>query len=557
MNVSTKFWDARGRTAGSAVRPRAASATNGTRPNRVLTATACAIAASIVFVSCGSDDEFEACQQGQPCSAEGGDGGVPGNVTDAGGMGPTAGAAGQPQSGAASNEGGDSGAGGSNGGGTSLPGSGGESGNATGGMKADAGEASIVGGGGSGNEPKPCDMEALQEGGAILTDASGDISEDTTLEFGKSYTFDGQLRVLGGATLTIQPCVQIKGGSPAAVLGVMQGAKIEAAGSPNEPIVFTSSQPAGQRLPGDWGGIIIMGNAEVNQPSPLVDGLTAAMPYGSATDEYNDESSGTLQYVRVEFVGHESSNKFESNGITFAGVGSGTVVDHVMVANAIDDCFEWLGGTVDATHLVALNCDDDMFDTDFGFGGTVQYAFGRAFPESTEADSNGFEMDTSNDANIYPLTTAQWANVTLCGANTGTAPAASPRIGMVLRRQVSGSIANAIVTGFDSGAFSIRNTNWTPPTDIAVTSSAVFGNLSVYHYSTHPGSVTWFEDQYGNEALKEPPAGFDCYANPPVPIPDEDLPGEAVAGFEPAAYKGAFKAGENWMTGAWISWAEE
>jgi hypothetical protein len=460
-----------------------------------------------------------------------------------------------PGGGATSNEGGDGGTSGKNTGGTSTSGSGGKSGSGTGGTKADAGEAP-VGGGGSGNGPTTCDIDALEDGGAIPVDGDGDISEDTTLESGKSYTFDGQLRVLDGVTLTVEPCVKIMGESPDAVLGVMQGAKIEAAGTADAPIVFTSSKAAGARKPGDWGGIIIMGNAQVNQPNPQVEGLVAATPYGSATADNNDESSGTLQYVRIEFVGREIMKDVESNGITFAGVGSGTVVDHIQVSNSIDDCFEWFGGTVNATHLVALNCDDDMFDTDFGFTGTVQYAFGRAFPESAEADSNGFEMDTANNANIDPLTTAQWSNVTLCGPNTGTVPTENPRIGMVLRRQVSGAISNAIVTGFDSGAFSIRNTDLVPPTDIALTSSAIFGNESVYH-STNAAGDTWFEDQEGNETLEEAPAGFDCYANPPAPIPDEDLPGEAAAGFEAAEYKGAFKAGENWMTGAWISWDEE
>lgn len=464
-----------------------------------------------------------------------------------------------PGGGGTSNEAGDGGTStaGKNASGASAGGKSGSGTGGSGGSKTEGGEPPAAGGGGSGNEPTTCDLDALEDGGAIPVNGDGDISEDITLESGKSYTFEGQVRVLEGATLTIEPCVKVMGESATSVIGVLPGAKIEAAGLPDEPIVFTSSKAPGTRRPGDWGGLLILGNAQVNQPNPQVEGLVAATPYGSATDENNEESSGTLQYVRIEFVGREISKDVESNGVTFAGVGSGTVVDHVMVANSIDDCFEWFGGTVNATHLVALNCDDDMFDTDFGFSGKVQYAFGRAFEESAEADSNGFEMDTANNANIEPRTTAQWANVTLCGPNTGTAPAENPRIGMVLRRQVSGAIANALVTGFDSGAFSIRNADLDPPTDISLTSSAIFGNVSVYHDATHKGAADWFEVETTNETLDDAPAGFDCYANPPAPIPDEDLAGEAVAGFEDAEYKGAFKAGENWMTGAWISWDEE
>jgi hypothetical protein len=475
-----------------------------------------------------------------------------------------------PGSGATTSEAGESGGGTKTTGGTK--GNGGSAGKnnptaGTGGTKTDAGEGPVVnggadpgvGGGGAGNVPVSCDLDALEDGGAIPVDGDGDISEDTTLETGKSYTLDAVTRVLDGATLTIEPCVKILGTAPTAVLGVMPGGKLEAAGEADAPIVFTSSKAAGERLPGDWGGLIILGNARVNQTTPSIEGLEAATPYGAATNAKDTESSGTLQYVRVEFVGRDIDGKGnESNGITFGGVGSGTTVDHVMVSNSIDDCFEFFGGAVNADHLIGLNCDDDIFDADFGFSGHVQFAFGKQFESSTEKDSNGFEMDTADNASIDPRTTAKWSNVTLCGANTGTAPAL-PRIGAVLRRQVSGSITNAIITGFDSGAFSIRNTDATPPTDIAFTSSLIFDNLSVYHAATHTGAADWFETQTGNvDGAATIPAGFDCYSDPPAPIPDADIAGvDPGAGFVKAQYKGAFKAGENWMTGKWVDWSAE
>ncbi len=432
----------------------------------------------------------------------------------------------------------------------------------TAGTKADAGAGpqpmgdAGMGGGGAGNQPAACDLDALEDGGAIPVDADGDISEDTTLVTGKSYTLSAVTRVLDGSTLTIEPCVKVLGTAPTAVLGVLPGGKLEAAGKADAPIVFTSSKAAGDRLPGDWGGLIILGNAQVNQPAPSIEGLETATPYGSATAASNDESSGTLEYVRVEFVGRDIDGKGnESNGITFGGVGSGTTVNHVMISNSIDDCFEFFGGAVNADHLIALNCDDDMFDADFGFSGQVQFAFGRQFESSTEKDSNGFEFDTADNANITPRTTAKWSNVTLCGANTGVVPAL-PRIGAVLRRQVSGSITNTIITGFDSAAFSIRNTDADPPTDITMTSSLIFDNLSIYH-GTHTGAVNWFETQTGNvDDGAITPAGFDCYADPPAPIPDADIAGvDPGAGFVKAKYKGAFAAGENWMTGKWVDWS--
>jgi hypothetical protein len=444
--------------------------------------------------------------------------------------------------------GGDDGGGKSSTSGKSGGGSGGSSGKAT----------KPEGGGGAGGEPAGvCDLDALEDGGAIPVDADGDVSENTTLEGGKSYTLDAVVRVLDGATLTIEPCVKILGTAPTAVLGVMPGGKLEAAGKADAPIVFTSSKAKGERLPGDWGGIIILGNAQVNQVDPQIEGLEEATGYGSATDDKNDESSGTLEYVRVEYVGRDLGNDNESNGITFGGVGSGTKVSHVQVANSIDDCFEWFGGAVNADHLIGLNCDDDIFDADFGYSGNVQFAFGKQFATSAEKDSNGFELDTSNTAAIEPRTTAKWANVTLCGANEDAAPA-NPRIGAVLRRQVSGSIVNAIFTGFTSGAFSVRDTDKDPPTDITLSGGLLFGNGAVYHAATHKGAADWYEAETTNKTEEDAPAGFDCYANPPAPIPDESIEGvDPGAGFENAEYKGAFAGGENWMTGAWVSWDEE
>jgi hypothetical protein len=468
-----------------------------------------------------------------------------------------------PGGGATTGEGGDGGTstGGKSSGGTST---GGKNSAGTGNKSGDgnepvAGSEPAVGGGGAGNEPASCDLDALEDAGAIPVDGDGDVSADTTLESGKSYTLDAVVRVLDGATLTIQPCVKILGTKPTAVLGVLPGGKLEASGTSDAPIVFTSAKAPGKRLPGDWGGLIILGNAQVNQADTKIEGLEEATAYGSQDDTHNDESSGTLEFVRVEFVGRDIDGMGnESNGITFGGVGSGTKVSHVMVSNSIDDCFEWFGGSMNADHLIGLNCDDDIFDTDFGFSGNVQFVFGKQFESTAEKDSNGFEMDTSNTAAIDPLTTAKWSNVTLCGANKGTAPT-DPRIGMVLRRQVSGSIVNAIVTGFDSGAFSVRDVAKTPPTDITLTSSLIFGNLSVYEAATHQASTTWFEDQSGNEDDgTDVPAGFDCYSNPPAPIPDANIEGvDPGAGFVKAEYKGAFAAGENWMTGAWVDWSEE
>jgi hypothetical protein len=400
-----------------------------------------------------------------------------------------------------------------------------------------------------------CNLDALADSGETI---SGDLAANKTLLSGKTYKLSGPTRVLSGVTLTIEPCVKILGQTPESVLAVLPGAKIEAAGEADAPIVFTSAKAAGSRAPGDWGGLIILGNARSNQATasskPGIEGLVTKEEYGSHTDEKNTESSGTLKFVRVEYVGRDIDGKGnETNGITFGGVGSGTVVDSVMVSNSIDDCFEFFGGAVNASHLVALNCDDDMFDTDHGFSGKIQYAFGRQFPTSTESDSNGFEMDTADPfAGVTPVTSAQWSNVTLCGGHTGKAPPKS-RFGMVLRRNVSGSIVNALITGFDTGAVSHRDSS-----PVTLTNSQAFGNAVVGDPTADPN---YFTNETTN-AITTPEGFCDCWANPPQPFPAAAIAGAAPAAFPDATanFKGAFKSfapENNWMRGKWTDWSEK
>ena len=81
-----------------------------------------------------------------------------------------------------------------------------------------------------------------------------------------TYTLKGWVYVAKGAELTIEPGTIIKGEKESqASLIVEPGGKLFAKGTASAPIVFTSAQPKGSRRPGDWGGLIICGNAVNNQ----------------------------------------------------------------------------------------------------------------------------------------------------------------------------------------------------------------------------------------------------------------------------------------------------
>jgi hypothetical protein len=435
-----------------------------------------------------------------------------------------------------------------------------------------------------GTVPEPsveCDLDNLEDSGQTL---SGDIDSNRTLVSGKTYKLSGPTRVTPGTTLTIEPCVKVIGQSPSSVLVIMAGeydgapgsvpgpgAKIEAKGEADAPIVFTSSQPVGSRAPGDWGGLIILGNAIHNLAPrtndvvtrPTIEGLTAVEPYGWDTHEFNEESSGTLSYVRIEYASYEVQAAEETNGLTFGAVGSGTTVNHIMVSNSNDDCFEWFGGTVNATHLIAYNCDDDMFDTDRGYTGRVQFAFGRQIEGTLETDSNGFEMDNGYDVSSTPRTLAEWSNVTLCGtAEEPVSGTTAPRVGMALRSAVGGAISNSLITGFDNGAFFVRDLPVLNRPLITVTHSSAFDNSALYEANNHVESPTWFQDQEGN-SIERPEGMCDCFADPPTPFPLTQVPGGAPGDqfTDPdASYQGAFADAapeSNWMLGKWVDWSNE
>ena len=231
------------------------------------------------------------------------------------------------------------------------------------------------------------------------------------------YTLKGWIYIADGSELTIEPGTIIKGDKATkAALIVERGGKLIAQGAADAPIVFTSAQPAGQRRPGDWGGVIICGKAHNNQTSMQIEGGPRTQ-HGGDNDADN---SGVLSYVRIEFGGFPFKADQEINGLTLGSVGSGTKIDHVQVSYSNDDSFEWFGGTVNCKYLVAYKGWDDDFDTDNGFSGKVQFGLSVRDPRiADQSQSNGFESDNCADgAQVSPYTTATFSNITFVGPKT-------------------------------------------------------------------------------------------------------------------------------------------
>jgi len=290
---------------------------------------------------------------------------------------------------------------------------------------------------------------------------SGKINADRTLVSGKTYKLRGTVYVVDGAKLTIQSGVTIQGEkSSRGTLVVTRGTQILANGTEEKPVVFTSDQSNPQR--GDWGGIVILGRAKTNSSFNGVAGVGEIEGgvnnaeglglYGGADD---NDNSGVLKYVRIEYAGYAFLPDKELNGLTFAGVGRGTTVDHVQVSWANDDSFEWFGGTVDCKYLISYKTLDDDFDMDNGYSGRIQ--FGIALRDSTVADqsqSNGFEID--NDAggsNLSPQTSAIISNFTVIGprAAANNVGNSNFRRGIHTRRNSAVSIFNSVIIGWPIG----------------------------------------------------------------------------------------------------------
>jgi fibronectin type III domain protein len=310
-------------------------------------------------------------------------------------------------------------------------------------------------------------------------DVTANITTNTTWTAANTYKLVGFRKVSDGATLTIEAGTKIVGdfATGGSSLFVLRGARIIANGTAAAPIVFTSSVADGSRQPGDWGGLIIIGNGLINRSGTVdVEGTgtstdNSLVPYGCpGCNTNNADNSGALHYVRVEYAGFGPAPNAELNSFTFAAVGSGTVLDHLEALNGLDDSFEFFGGAVDGKYLVSYESGDDHFDMSEGYVGRLQFLIGfqsRVFPPrpgfgSASTDPQGIENDGCNGSgcdlsfNSTPFTIPVIANFTLIGTGPGVVPLGGG-YGMILRRGTGGHYINGILGRWPQAAIGYRD----------------------------------------------------------------------------------------------------
>ena len=312
-----------------------------------------------------------------------------------------------------------------------------------------------------------------------LNNASGEqsISTTVTLDASKVYLLKSVFVVKSGGKLVIPAGTVIRAkANPSvtpkeyATIVVERGGQIDVQGTASNPVVMTSNKAVGYRDRGDWGGIVICGNAVNNQgPDVQVEGFNnisfnaTLAKFGGTNDADN---SGSIKYLRLEFGGYAFEPNKEINGLTMASVGSGTTIDYVQVSYSGDDSYEWFGGTVNLKHIIAYKGTDDDFDTDFGYRGTVQFGIAQKdtsyFDLSWNAPSGASTSETfesDNDAagsGKLPLTNARFVNMTCVGPvrldktynDLSTTQKGAFRRGARIRRNSRISISNSIIMGY-------------------------------------------------------------------------------------------------------------
>ena len=296
--------------------------------------------------------------------------------------------------------------------------------------------------------PDPTCPAGTTDSGLVTNDQtvcriSGVIADDVRLTRGNIYEVVGRLDVgvdvgadglaAGGdpATLTIESGVTVFGGSGADYIVVNRGSQIFANGTKENPVVLTSeadvtdTQANPENAIGEWGGLVILGRAPINRcrnaatPATIacdnvVEGVTSPdAVYGGAEPTDN---SGSLRYMLVKHSGFAITTGNELNGISLAGVGSGTTIDYVQVHNSSDDGIEFFGGTVNAKHLVLTGEDDDSLDTDNGYNGSLQYVIVKQ-----RAAGGDNMVEASSVAGITPASNAKVSNFTFLGNAGGNA----------------------------------------------------------------------------------------------------------------------------------------
>ena len=392
---------------------------------------------------------------------------------------------------------------------------------------------------------------------------SGTYTEDITLTPDYNWILRGGVFIGDDEntyTMTIEAGTTLFGESATdGMLVIRRNSKIEAVGTADAPIVMTSSKNEGSRARGDWGGLIVNGNATINACAEDVEGCQAYGEGGTGWygGDSDTDSSGTLSYVRVEFAGTLISPDNELNGIAFQGVGSpaprSTTSRSTMNA---DDGIEFFGGTANMKYAVVTAVGDDSLDWTDGWRGKAQHI---VLHQWDDAGDNGIEADNNGENNeLEPMSQPWISNITIVGSPDSSAS----DLGMLLREGTGAHIYNALVIGMNDSCLDVdHDATWANVDngDLTIENSHLSCDNLYKDDDDNDGLQAWYEGQSGNTTG----SGSDVVSDPfNLTAPNYASAGAATSGggapsdsfFDAATYKGGVDSADDWTAG-WTNYA--
>jgi hypothetical protein len=412
----------------------------------------------------------------------------------------------------------------------------------------------------------------LQERIIASRTINGVINEVVELPKGK-YTLKGYVYVNNRATLRFAAgSVIVSDTIQKGALIIEKNSRLYAEGTSTEPIVFTSGKAPGFRKPGDWGGIVLLGNAPTNRSTtPIIEGGINSEYGGSVVAD----NSGILKYVRIEFAGIAADPNSEINGLTCGGVGNGTTLENIQVSYGNDDAYEFFGGTVNLKNVIAFATADDDFDFDFGYTGRLQFGISLRDPLFVDGGDagNGIECDNDGTGTVAsPRTRPQLSNFTFCGPNGADGTLSNHNFTTRWRRSTQFVLRNSILMGYQKAGFQLESDS---------TAQAYLDGRSRFRHNLVHAVVEPYKSgsslvsaadmrtkAEGGDSCKTYTAATDIMLGNPFNLSAPDFTPKAgspalgaasffgLAGFTPTTYVGALGTGDTWASG-WTSFTPQ
>jgi len=448
----------------------------------------------------------------------------------------------------------------SDGGGASEPGSSAAAGKAVGGSSSGAGEAGAANAaaGAAGASAGETGCPDAGERTQTLLGEAGEVvlTADTSWTCEHEYRLQSNVIVAPGVTLSVEPGTTIASDFKVMLL-VQRGGRLAAAGSKEQPITFTSSKPEGSRAPGDYRGVVLIGDGlSHSTTAPVHDTLSDARAhYGGGQDGNQVGSCGSLRYVRIEFAGGSLDDAaLPAGALTLAGCGTNTVIDHVQVHRATDGV-GLLGGTVGLRHVIVTNnLFGEAIEWAGGYAGTMQFIVAQSLAASAAIQGSNSVADPLT----LPVSRPTIYNATLVGSEplvTGQ------HFGFLLQHGSRAVFKNSIIQGFADAAFDLRVDNAVlanelgPGKAIDISHTLMYANDALYTVKAQPLS--------GMESMRTQDPSLTSAAYPSAAMPDatpsfapqdstvNTQVAPAPAGFDATAgYRGAVpQDGADWTLG--------